>query len=102
MGTVIRMMHGAAAMNVQSRFQRVEYEARIGCPRNPPTDDPPSIGNVHEGDVEETGSETQSLFGAGASNTRLTWSSEHGATLSWTVVRFGLPANDTLQAEVGH
>ena len=42
------------------------------------------------------------MFGAGAWNCRLTWSSGHGAALSLIVVRTGLPRIDALQAHGSH
>lgn len=56
--TAIRMMHQPTVVHrsalMQGLLQCVEHEARMGCPRHPPTDDPPSIGIDQEGDVDET------------------------------------------------
>ena len=54
--STIRMMHEPASMDgppfMQSLFESVEDEARMGCPAYPPADNATGIGVDDEGDVD--------------------------------------------------
>jgi hypothetical protein len=51
------MVHEPAAMDrppiLESLFQSVQYEARMGRPAYPPSDDPSRIGVDDKGDIDE-------------------------------------------------
>lgn len=94
---------------MQSLLQRIEHETRMGCPRHSPTDDPPSIGIDHEGDVDEA-RPCRDVGEVRDPEPVWRWCMEDpvdmvqrarcGLVLDGRADR--LAANDTLQTKVGH
>ena len=98
----VGMVHQTAAMNrppfVQGLLESVEHEARMRCPAHAPADDATGIGVNDESHVDEARPcadvgeiREREPVRASAWKIRFTWSRGHGAALSCTVVRIGLP-----------
>ena len=79
-------------------FKGIQNETGMGCPADPPADDPTGIDIDNEGHIDEAcpGCDIGEVrdpqpVRRGAWNCRFTWSSGQGAALSLTVVFTGLP-----------
>ncbi len=77
----VAMVHEPTAMDgppvMEGLLERVEHEAGMSCPADPPAHDPSRVGIDHEGDVNEAGPgrdvgevRDHSTFGRGARNWR--------------------------------